>query len=175
MEGWTKDAADCMNSLSHSKAFFANVSIMSLRLRIRSLSLKILPIFLLLVVIAILALQFTELSAANEIFSLSSFIILISFSALAFNWCRAPTTFTSETQLHRIYQVGIDCFIASLLALVSTFFTWAQISPFFKGTMISQILFGLHWIFLLLALGLFLLSLLELLKTTSDLSRRDNE
>ena len=164
-----------MNSLSHSNPFFANVTIMPLRSRIRHISLTILPTSLLIVLTAILALQFIEVGRASEILSLSSFVILISFSALALNWCRAPGSLTQENQLREIYHAGIDCFIASILALLSTFFTWIRFTPLFQGSILSLILFLLHWIFLLLAIGLFALSLLQLLRTATEIFRVNKE
>ncbi len=142
-----------------------------MRQYLRGIALRLLPPFLLLIFLSILAAQFVELGTANELLSLTSFIILISFSALAFNWCRVPTTFTHETLLIVIYQAGMDFFIASLLALVSTFFAWLQMTPLLLPKNFQPILFGLHWIFLLLSLGLFLLAIIKLLETSKVIFR----
>ena len=82
----------------------------------------LLPPFIILISVSILAMQFKEISTKSEILSLTSFITLIFFSGLAFNWCRVSSSLTSEDVLKLVYQVGIDLFLASLLALVSTFF-----------------------------------------------------
>lgn len=146
-----------------------------IRYHLRSISLKLLPVFLVLLFLVVLAAQFMELGTANELLTLTSFIVLISFSALAFNWSRVSTSFTSENHLCLIYEAGVDFFIASLLALVSTFFIWVKITLFVLPPMLASILFGLHWVFLLLALGLFLLSLLQLLRTAREISQENEK
>jgi hypothetical protein len=97
---------------------------------IRRVTCVLLPPFLILISFSILAIQFKEISTNSEILSLTSFITLISFSALAFNWCRVSSSLTTEDILKLIYQVGIDLFLASLLALASTFFAWVKMTAF---------------------------------------------
>lgn len=143
-----------------------------IRSLIRSISLKILPIFLVLIFVAMLASQFVELGTAKELLSLTSFVVLISFSALAFNWCRVSTSFTKEEILHRVYKIGVDFFIASLLALISTFFAWVQMNPLPLTNSLQTLAFWLHWIFLTLSLGLFVLSALDLLKISKQITDR---
>ncbi|MEI6323113.1 MAG: hypothetical protein WCP60_08440 [bacterium] len=134
------------------------------RRSLRKIALLLLPPFLLLLFLSILATQFAELGTAKELLSLTSFVILLSFSALAFNWCRVPTSFTPETLLIVIYQAGVDFFIASLLALVSTFFAWLQMSPLPQTKLLQILGFWLHWIFLFLSLGLFVFAALDLVR-----------
>lgn len=143
-------------------------SLSALRKSLRWLSLLLLPYSFILILILLLTSQFTELGTSNEILSFSSFITLLSLSALAFNWSRVSISFTSELLLETIYRAGIDLFLASLLALISTFFAWlltkpGLIVPFSRTTQFC--LFGLHWLFLALSLLLFLLALFQLLGT----------
>ena len=119
--------------------------------------------------------QFTELGTATEILSLSSFITLLSFSALAFNWCRVSPSLTPEILLASVYQAGIDLFLASLLALVATFFAWLQINLPGLPAGFQPIVFFLHWIFLFLSLLLFALSMLQLLATVRKIDGGKNK
>jgi hypothetical protein len=144
--------------------------LMSLLLRLRNIfrriALALLPALLILIALSILAVQFKEVSTRNEFLSLSSFIVLISFSALAFNWCRTSPSLSSERTLKIVFQTGIDLFLASLLALVATFFAWLQtissLPAFFY-----PLLFAVHWLFLLFSVSLFLISMLFLLRAVS--------
>jgi ribose/xylose/arabinose/galactoside ABC-type transport system permease subunit len=149
-------------------------SLSALRQSLRSIALLLIPYFFMLILVLLLGTQFTELGTSNEILSFSSFITLISMSALAFNWSRVSTSFTSEALLRSIYRSGIDLFLASLLALIATFFAWLLTKPGmlvpFSRT-IQIILFVLHWIFLALSLLLFLLALFQLLGTTKEIFR----
>ena len=138
---------------------------------LRSISLFLIPPFLVLITISVLVAQFSELGTANEILSLTSFITLLSFSALAFNWSRVSPTLTPESLLTPVYQTGIDLFIASLLALVATYFAWLQVNPPRILTGLQPILFSLHWIFLFLALLLFAVLMLRLLSTIRKIGR----
>ena len=142
-----------------------------LRKALRSISLFLIPPFLILILISVLVTQFTELGTAKEILSLSSFITLLSFSALTFNWCRVSPSLTPEALLGSVYQSGIDLFLASLLALVATFFAWVQINPQGLPTGFQPILFFMHWIFLAFSLLLFLLSILQLFATVRQIDR----
>jgi len=137
---------------------------------IRRVTCVLLPPFLILISFSILAIQFKEISTRSEILSLTSFITLISFSALAFNWCRVSSSLTSEDILKLVYQVGIDLFLASLLALVSTFFAWVKMTASFIPTTFYPLLFGLHWLFLLMAILLFLFCMLCLLRAIRDIN-----
>ena len=128
-----------------------------------------LPPFFILALVAVLAAQFSELNTANEILSLSSFITLISFSALAFNWSRVSTTFTPEPFLKEVYQTGIDLFLASLLALVATFFAWLQAKTIPLPQVLQPVLFALHWLFLACSLLLFVISILHLAATARQI------
>jgi hypothetical protein len=145
---------------------------------VRAISLLLIPYFFMLILIILLGTQFTELGTSNEILSFSSFITLLSLSALAFNWSRVSTSFTSEALLQAIYRSGIDLFIASLLALIATFFAWLLTKPGliipFSRTM-QILLFILHWIFLALSLLLFLLALFQLLGTTRKILNANKE
>ncbi len=141
-----------------------------LRPILRRTSLLVLPPLLVLISLGLLASQFTELATNNEILSLTSFVVLISFSALAFNWCRVSPTLASEDILRGIYQAGIDLFLASLLALVAAFFAWLQTLPKLYFPKINPVLFSLHWIFFLLSILLFLTAVLSLVQAVQSAS-----
>jgi len=126
-------------------------------------TLLLLPPLLVLIAVAVLAAQITEFATQKEVLSLSSFVVILSFSGLAFNWCRVSPTLTSEDVLRRVYQIGIDLLLASLLALTATFFAWLQATPSPLPAALYPVLFGLHLFFLCLALVYFLVSILDLL------------
>ncbi|MCC9604528.1 hypothetical protein LOC68_27575 [Blastopirellula sp. JC732] len=133
---------------------------------LRLIACVVAPTFLFLVAVIVLAWQFTEFSSRQEILSLTSFLVIMSLSALAFNWSRATHTFASEATRRRIYFAGIDLFLASMLALIASCFAWLQSTPapailrefipidFQAGAQqyILSLWFWTHWIFLLLAL-----------------------
>ncbi len=131
---------------------------------IRGAACALLPTALVLVSATILAVQFRELAQQKEILSLSSFVILLSFSALAFNWCRISPTLATEATLRVVYQGGIDLFLASMLALVSAFFAWLQMQAS-VASWIDVAFFLLHWVFLLLSVLLFLAAAFSLIRT----------
>jgi len=141
--------------------------ILAASLILRRTSFILLPVFLTVVFISLLLTQFTELATRSEILSLSSFVTLLSFSALAFNWCRVSSSIVSESLLNLVYQAGVDLFLASLLALVATFFAWLQINPARIPSSFQTGLFLFHWGFLFLSLLLFLVSMLSLLHVAS--------
>ena len=131
---------------------------------LRIVALWLLPPLLVLIAISFLAAQLTEFATQKEVLSLSSFIAILSFSGLAFNWCRVSTTLTSEATLKAVYQVGIDLFLASLLALAATFFAWVQATANILPPTFLPLLIGLHLFFLFTALVFFLASILCLLR-----------
>ena len=141
--------------------------ILAASLILRRTSFILLPVFLTVVFISLLLTQFTELATRSEILSLSSFVTLLSFSARAFNWCRVSSSIVSESLLNLVYQAGVDLFLASLLALVATFFAWLQINPARIPSSFQTGLFLFHWGFLFLSLLLFLVSMLSLLHVAS--------
>lgn len=164
--------------LSQLLPFPMSFSLSPLQKSLRRLSLLLIPYFFMLILAILLGTQFTALGNSNEILSFSSFITLLSLSALAFNWSRVSTSFTSEVLLKTIYRSGIDLFIASLLALIATFFAWLLTKPGllvpFSRT-IQVILFALHWVFLTLALLLFLLALFQLLGKSRKILEESQE
>jgi hypothetical protein len=150
-----------------------------LRKLLRKASFILLPIFLVLILVSVLASQFTELASRNEVLSLSSFITLLTFSGLAFNWCRVSPAIVPEALLNFVYRAGVDLFLASLLALIATFFAWLQINPSGLPSTIQPILqpilFPLHWLFLALSLLLFLLSIFHLLHIAEQPDAADHK
>lgn len=130
-------------------------------------ALWLLPPLLVLIAISILAAQVSEFATQKEVLSLSSFIVILSFSGLAFNWCRVSASLTSEASLKIVYEVGIDLFLASLLALTATFFAWLQATATFLPPALVPVLIGLHLFFLCAALVFFLVSILGLLRVVT--------
>jgi transposase len=109
-----------------------------------------------------LAAQFLKIASKNELLSLTSFVVLLSFSALSFNWCRVSPSYSSEKLLNVICSAGVDSFIASLLALVAAFFAWLQTMNLSILPSIGYpLLFVLHFSFILLSLLPFLTSIFE--------------
>ena len=116
-----------------------------------------------LLAIVLLVAQFLEMTGSREILPLTSFIVLLSFSALAFNWCRTSSTFSSEATLERVFRSAVELFIASLLALVSVALGFMKEGISWIPAALALPIFIIHWIFLALALLLFLLSIFTLL------------
>jgi len=144
-------------------------AIISFRRILLSLSCTLLRPVICVLAITMLVAQFTEVTSNSEILPLTSFIVLLSFSALAFNWCRVPPAFSSESALLIVYRTGIDLFIASLLALVSTFFAWMLTIQSGFPRFLTIAIIVLHWIFLFLALLLFVLAVLSLVAIVKQL------
>jgi hypothetical protein len=142
--------------------------LLGLQILLRRITFFLLPPFLIVISLSILAAQFTEFATKSEILSLSSFVVLLSFSALAFNWCRVSPALTSEKILKLVYQSGIDLFLASLLALIASFFSWLKTNPSFLS--LYPGLFVLHWLFLTLAIFLFLIAILAIIKAAKDIN-----
>jgi len=113
--------------------------------------------------ILLLVAQFLEMTGSKEILPLTSFVVLLSFSALAFNWCRTSSTFSSEATLERVFRAAVELFIASLLALVSVALQFMRTGISWTPAALALPIFIIHWIFLALAFLLFLLSILTLL------------
>jgi hypothetical protein len=140
---------------------------------LRLCALWLLPPLLVVIAVAILVAQVTELATQKEVLSLSSFVVLLSFSGLAFNWCRVSAALTPEEIPQAVYQVAIDLFLASLLALAASFFAWLQTMP---GALLAALypgLFGLHLVFLCVALVYFLVSILGLLRVVRGIDRAE--
>ena len=134
-----------------------------LRKLLRRTTFILLPLFLIVTLVAFLSTQLTELTTRSEILSLSSFITLLTFSAIAFNWCRVSPCLVPESLLSMVYQAGIDLFLGSLLALIATFFAWLQFNSSGLAPLFQPILFALHWLFLCLSLLLFIIAMFHLL------------
>lgn len=123
----------------------------------------VIALALILISVLLVATQFSEASSKNEMLSLTSFVVILTFSGLAFNWCRVPPHFASEEILKKIYRTGIHLFLSSLLALVASFFTWFQTSPEMNSPWMPKACLLLHWIFISLAIVFFLIAILRLL------------
>jgi hypothetical protein len=97
--------------------------------KLRALVCAIVGVFLIIISLVIILTQFTELSAKNENLSLASFLVILSFSGVAFQWSGVTSGFASPKVLKKIYQTGVDLFLDSLLALIAAFFAWLQSTP----------------------------------------------
>lgn len=134
------------------------------RIRIRKVTCFLLGPFICLTAGVLLISQFSELASRNEILSLTSFLVLLSFSALAFNWCRVSTSACSENNLVAVYEVGVDLFLSSMMALLATFFSWLPLGASGIPATLNPVLFILHLMFLMGALVLFLIAVFALLR-----------
>jgi len=146
----------------------------SLRSLLRRASFLLLPPLLILISLGLLATQFTEVATNKEILTLTTFAVLLSFSALAFNWSRINTAFISEDILKGVYQAGIDLFLASLLALIAASFAWLQSLPKLPWPALKLWLFALHWSFLLLSTLLFLTAILALIQSVKSADKESD-
>jgi len=113
--------------------------------------------------IALLWIQLMELTGNKEILPLSSFVLLLSLSALGFNWCRTAPEHSSAAALVTACQSAIKLFVASLLALVSAGLAFVRESVSEIPNALTTPIFVLHWLFLALALALFLVAILSML------------
>jgi len=139
---------------------------------LRRASYLLLPPILVGLSVLVLVAQFSELGAKGEILPLSSFVVLLSFSALAFNWSRVAPSLASEATLKQIYRIGVDLLLASLLALVATFFAWLGDRAAIPAALYLPI-FILHWIFLFICVLLFLLAALSLVKIAKSIEEEE--
>ncbi len=137
---------------------------------LQTVSYLLLPPVICLLAAGMVAGQILELGGNQELLPLTSFIVLISLSALAFNWCRVPAAFSSETKLKIIYRAGIDLFMASLLALIAAVFAFLPTIKQFSLTGALRIAaLSLHWVFFLLALLLFVAAMLAILGVAREI------
>lgn len=113
--------------------------------------------------IALLWIQLMELRGNKEILPLSSFVLLLSLSALGFNWCRTTPKYSSDAALETACRSAIKLFVASLLALVSAGLAFIRQSISGMPDTLATSIFVLHWLFLALALALFLAAILSML------------
>jgi hypothetical protein len=90
--------------------------------RLRAVVSAVVAVFLVVISIVIVATQFTEFSVKNENLSLASFIVILSFSGVAFQWAGVTARFADPKVLKRVYQTGVDLFLDSILALIAAFF-----------------------------------------------------
>jgi len=135
---------------------------------VRGVSLLLLPPLLVLVCGGMLVAQYFELFGNQEVLPLTSFVVLLSFAGLALSWCRVRADFTPEETLRRVYLASIDLFVSSLMALVSTAFSWVLTTQTSLPPALFYSATVLHWISLLLALLLFLVAILTLLQAARN-------
>jgi hypothetical protein len=120
---------------------------------LRRLTLLLFPPALLLMFVLAMLLQFVELQDRNEVISTGIVIALFSMSALSFGWNRSLSDLGDRQKLGpRIHYAGEGLFIAALLALVALFFIAIKLPPSMVTPWITNLLFSLHWVFLLLAM-----------------------
>lgn len=63
-----------------------------------------------------------------------------------------------------VYEVGVDLFLSSMMALLATFFSWLPLGASGIPATLNPVLFILHLIFLMGALVLFLIAVFALLR-----------
>lgn len=140
----------------------------NLHQKLRALVCGVVAVFMVIISIVIIATQFAEFSARNENLSLASFIVILSFSGVAFQWAGVTAGFASPKVLKKVYQTGVDLFLDSLLALIAAFFAWLQSTPGILAPGLGTICLAIHWVFLSLAVLFFLISTLCLLAAIKD-------
>ena len=123
----------------------------------------IVAIFLVVISIVVIGTQFTEFATKSENLSLASFLVILSFSGVAFQWSGVTADFASPKVLKKVYQTGVDLFLDSLLALIAAFFAWLQSTPGIMPPWLASTCMIIHWVFLSLAVIFFLISTLCLL------------
>jgi hypothetical protein len=128
-----------------------------------SVSCMVLAPSLVALAIVSLGIQMMEFGGNQEILPLSSFLLLLSLSALGFNWCRTAPKYSSEGALQTACRSAIELFVASLLALVSAGLAFLQQRFSSTPAVLAQPIFILHMLFLGLALVLFLGAILSML------------
>jgi hypothetical protein len=131
--------------------------------KLRALVCAIVAVFLVIISLVIILTQFTEVSAKNENLSLASFLVILTFSGVAFQWAGVTAGFASPKVLKKVYQTGVDLFLDSLLALIAAFFAWLQSTPGMLAPWLGMVCLVIHWVFLSLAVIFFLISTLCLL------------
>jgi len=137
-------------------------------MKLRAVVSAIVAIFLVVISIAIISTQFTEFSTRNENLSLASFLVILSFSGVAFQWAGVTAGFASPKVLKKVYQTGVDLFLDSILALIAAFFAWLQSTPELMPPWLASTCIVIHWVFLSLAVVFFLISMLCLLAAIKD-------
>ena len=137
-------------------------------MKLRAVVSAIVAIFLVVISIAIISTQFTEFSTRNENLSLASFLVILSFSGVAFQWSGVTAGFASPKVLKKVYQTGVDLFLDSILALIAAFFAWLQSTPELMPAWLASTCIVIHWVFLSLAVVFFLISMLCLLAAIKE-------
>lgn len=136
--------------------------------KLRALVCAIAAVFLVIISLVIIFTQFTEVSAKNENLSLASFLVILTFSGVAFQWAGVTAGFASPKVLKKVYQTGVDLFLDSLLALIAAFFAWLQSTPGMLAPWLGTVCLVIHWLFLSLAVVFFLISMLCLLAAIKE-------
>jgi len=134
-----------------------------LHVNLRAVVSVVVAIFLVVISIVVIATQFTEFSTKSENLSLASFLVILSFSGVVFQWAGVTSDFAPLRVLKKVYQTAVDLFIDSLLALIAAFFAWLQSTPGILPPWLASTCLIIHWIFLSLAVIFFLISTLCLL------------
>lgn len=139
-----------------------------LHVKLRALVSAIVAIFLVVISIVVISTQFTEFSTKSENLSLASFLVILSFSGVAFQWAGVTAGFASPQVLKKVYQTAVDLFLDSLLALIAAFFAWLQSTPGLLPPWLASTCLITHWVFLSLAVIFFLISTLCLLMAIKE-------
>lgn len=135
----------------------------------RRFTVILIPPSLLLIVVLVMAEQFTEIQDRNEILTATVVVALMSMSALSFSWVRCLPDDLLRTYGDVIHGAGIDLFIASLPALISAFLIWIKVPTPIDSIAGTLLIFTLHWIFLLMAMVYSVNALLRLLRVALEI------
>ena len=118
--------------------------------------------------------QFVEFQDRNEVVSTGIVIAILSISALSFGWSRSLSDLGDPQKLGpRVHYAGEGLFIAALLALIALFFIWIKLTTSIATPLIGHLVFGFHWLFLLMAMIYAMKSVWELFKVA--MVERDDE
>lgn len=142
----------------------------NLHVKLRAAVSLLVAVFLVVISVVIISTQFTEISINNENLSLASFLVILSFSGVAFQWAGVTSGFASPKVLKKVYQTGVDFFLDSLLALIAAFFAWLQSTPGMLPPWLGTVCMAIHWLFLSLAVAFFLISTLCLLVAIKEVA-----
>ncbi|MFM8524848.1 MAG: hypothetical protein ACKOCM_04425 [Cyanobacteriota bacterium] len=88
--------------------------------------------------------QYQELGTLREVASLGSFVTFLAMANFAISWSRMAADLATMQERRCAKQVGLDLFLASLLALLSQALIWA--APLLKSSLpvFAAVLMVLH-------------------------------
>jgi hypothetical protein len=124
----------------------------------------VLPALLCMLAFALVLAQFSEFVGNKEIIPLTSFLVLLTMSNTAFNWCRVSENFTSHSVLVSIYYCAVALLVASLSAVVSAAFAFVTVTFSFLPNWLVVIFTVLHILLFIFSLIVSLVAFIALLR-----------